>query len=185
MQSVKRGSSRRRTRRRLVNEKEFVRHIRIWLWISGLGAQGHGGSRRQKVVRESSAGGSRGGTESGLEESSQKEELALLQVSKNLHVSGMMMVRTANKEVLVDDWTELTRCDELNPWMTAKLLLGEAGGRSAHEHCAAGWGEEHRFLAAPRCASHRYEGGTLSYGCTLRHRFHVKIPQGGLTKARW
>ena len=102
-----------------------------------------------------STGGRRGGTESGSEESSQKEELALLQVSKNLHVSGMMVVRTANKAVLVDDWTELTRSDELNPWMTAKLLPGEAGGRSTHEHCAAGFGEEHRFLGAHHCASHR------------------------------
>ena len=38
-------------------------------------------------------------------------------------------------------------------------LPGETGGLSAHEHCTAGVGEEHRLLGADHCASQRTRRG--------------------------
>ena len=35
-----------------------------------------------------------------------------------------VMVRNAVKAGLADDWSELTRSEELNPWMMAKLKEG-------------------------------------------------------------
>ena len=53
---------------------------------------------------------------------------------------------------MADDWSELVWSDEINLQMMAKLqkrlLPGEAGGRSAQEHHAAGHAEEHEFLEA-------------------------------------
>ena len=49
-----------------------------------------------------------------------KEELALLQVSKNMQLPDMM-VRTEVKARLADEWSELIRSKELGPWIMATL----------------------------------------------------------------
>ena len=55
-----------------------------------------------------------------LNESPRKVDVALLQESRNMQCPGMM-VRRAVKAGLADDWSELTRSEELNPWKMAKL----------------------------------------------------------------
>ena len=96
---------------------------------------------------------------SGRNESPHKAELALLQVSKKLQLPSICWCGEAVKSGPAGDWSELTRSEELNPWMMAEaecdLLQGEAGGQSAQEHRAAGVAEEHRLLAADHRASPR------------------------------
>ena len=76
-----------------------------------------------KMFAKKSAGKNRGCRESGqrwAEASPHKAGLALLQVSNTLHLTDMM-VRKAIKAGPTDDWSELTRREELNVWMMAEL----------------------------------------------------------------
>ena len=78
----------------------------------GLGQLGLDHKRGLQDVREESVGGKLGKV--WPDESPHKEELAVLQVSKNLHLPGMM-ARKAIKAELADDWSKLTRSEGLNP----------------------------------------------------------------------
>ena len=51
---------------------------------------------------------------------SDNEELALLQQSENRRLPGIMVRRAVNAG-RADDWSELMKSEELNPWMIAKL----------------------------------------------------------------
>ena len=71
--------------------------------------------------------------------------------SKNMQLPGMM-VRRAIKAGWADDWSELVKSEELQPWMMAKLKeshhQARRGGRLVQEHRAAGHVEEHGLLEA-------------------------------------
>ena len=54
------------------------------------------------------------------EESPYKEELALLRESDSLHLAGTK-VRRSVKVGKEDDWSELWKSSEFNPWTRAKL----------------------------------------------------------------
>ena len=54
------------------------------------------------------------------EESPCKEEFALLRESDSLHLAGTM-VRRAVKAGIENDWSELLKGSQLNPWTRVKL----------------------------------------------------------------
>ena len=66
------------------------------------------------------------------------------------------MVRKAVNAELADDWPELTRNGELNPWMTAKL-------KESHYQARQGDGQ--------RAPVQGQGGVTLSYVFPHRHRY--------------
>ena len=69
-----------------------------------------------KMYAKKTDGVSSSGTEIGPDESPHKEELALIRAR-----ICMGMVRKAIKAGVEDKWSEVTRSEELNPWMRTKL----------------------------------------------------------------
>ena len=55
-----------------------------------------------------------------IEETSYKEELSLLRESGSLHLPDIM-ARRAIRAGRADDWSELRKTDEVNPWTWSKL----------------------------------------------------------------
>ena len=73
-----------------------------------------------------------------------------------------VVVRKEVKAGLEDDWSELTKNADVNPWMMVKLkelLPGKAGRRPAKEHRAADYAEEDWLLVADHRASWRTRRG--------------------------
>ena len=93
------------------------------------------------------------------EESPHKEELASLQVSKNLHLPDTT-VRKAIQAGLTDDWSEVTRSAELNLWIDVQPEgephPGDAGCVGERKkHRAEGHAKDDRLLEATHRASPR------------------------------
>ena len=65
---------------------------------------------------------------------SDKEELALLQQSENRRLPGIMVRRAVNAG-RADDWSELMKSEELNPWMIAKLKASYGQATQDDDEC--------------------------------------------------
>ena len=107
-------------------------------------------------------------------ESPHTEELAILLVSKNLHVPRRM-VRKANKAELADDKSELTRSEEVNPWMLAKLKESYHQVRQENDQRKSivqqELVEKKDFLRRIIAPVNGQGGVTLSHVCPHCHRF--------------